>query len=872
MRRGLLLLTAVILLSLTAAPLLAQSRNTGAIRGVVTDETGGRIPGVVVELQSPDYIGGVHAMTTDKNGSYRFTDLPPGTYTLRFSIEGYQKVERQAIRLEATKTLDLDVQLTARGGEETIVVSGQSPLVDLASSATPTTLSEDYLQNLPTTRTQIDVLNLAPGINDSAAFGGGGSSANAYQIDGVDVSDPEGGTPFAFFNFNLMKEVQLVGLGAPAEYGGFTGVVFNSVTKSGSNDFSGLVDILNVPKSLVAKNTDDPDFQPPSQEKFYDTTAQVGGPFIKDKLWYFFSAQLLQDDSTNGGPLRTERDPRFFGKLTWQMNANNSLEVWGEYDRFDITGRGGDAFTPLEATVKETAPEWDWNFSWRSVLSPNTTLNMAYTGWYGYYYLDPTSGYSKPGHVDSNGFASQNSSFYYLADRYRHVLNATISHYSDTFLTGKHDFKYGVEFERSRVRSRDGYPGGAYYYDLADPNGAVYYSYAYLGYSYDLKAVNTRLSGFVQDSWQINDRWTVNPGVRVDFNRGSVPGSANIFRTVPLAPRIGFNYDLTGKKKTILKAHYGVYYEALFGNYFEPLTPGAYTQKDVYGFDPTTTTFDRNNPDPSLLLRSELPKKVVIDHDLKHPQMNQYTVGIDHDFGNDFAVSGALIYRKTKNFIETVSLDGDFTKVKGFDPVTGKNVTLFDQGNINDTLIITNPSGLEREYKGGPPQVHQTADQAMAHRSVLLAHPHDRQHRQRGLQHSHAEQQQRAERRRVSVPRHAQLAGQRAGPAHVRPDEPVEDPGPLHHPQDRGQGLRQLHVGDGKHLDPRCELSGCRPGSERRELLSLQSGDRALLRGATRQPETGSHEHVRLPGGEVLQAQGRGGGRLRRHLQRLQYR
>src|SRR5678816_129549 len=285
-RRLLAVATAILVLSLIPAAVHAQSRNTGAIRGTVTDETGGRIPGVVVELQSPDYIGGVHALTTDKNGTYRFTDLPPGTYTLKYSIEGYQKVQRDGIVLEATKTLDVDIKLTARGGEETVVVSGQSPLVDLASSATPTNFSNDYLQNLPTTRFQPDILDLAPGINDSAAFGGGGSSANAYQIDGVDVSDPEGGTPFAFFNFNLMKEVQLVALGAPAEYGGFTGVVFNSVTKSGGNEFSGLIDILNVPKSLVAKNSSDASFAPPTQEKFYDTTAQVGGPFIKDKLWY----------------------------------------------------------------------------------------------------------------------------------------------------------------------------------------------------------------------------------------------------------------------------------------------------------------------------------------------------------------------------------------------------------------------------------------------------------------------------------------------------------------------------------------------------------------------------------------------------------
>jgi hypothetical protein len=177
-----------------------------------------------------------------------------------------------------------------------------------------------------------------------------------------------------------------------------------------------------------------------------------------------------------------------------------------------------------------------------------------------------------------------------------------------------------------------------------------------------------------------------------------VPGSANIFRTVPVAPRIGFTFDLTGKKTTVLKAHYGRYFEALFGNYFEPLTPGAYSQKDTY-FIPTGTPFDHNNPDPALLVRSEVPKQVVIDRGLKQPQMDQFIIGLDHDLGHDFALTGTLIYRKNRNFIETVSKNGDFTKVKGFDPITSKPVTLFDQGNINDTLIITNPDGIDRDYR-----------------------------------------------------------------------------------------------------------------------------------------------------------------------------
>ena len=722
-----------LLLLLVSSPLLAQSRNTGAIRGTVTDENGGRIPGVLVEIESPDMIGGRKAVTTDGNGTYRFPELVPGTYQLSFSIEGYQSVRREGIVVQAAKSFDVDIQLTPRAGEETIVVSGQTPLVDVTSSGTTTNFNEAYLQNLPTGRFQPDTLNLAPGIENSAAYGGGGSSANSYSIDGVDVSDPEGGTPWSFFNYNVMKEVQLIGLGAPAEYGGFTGVLFNSVTKSGSNDFSGMAEAYYFPSSLVPRNTQDPGLQPPTIEKSYDSTFQVGGPFIKDKLWYFVNAQYFNDESSNGGPIRTETSPRLFGKLTWQINPDNVFEFWGEWDRYDIKGRGGDAFTPLEATVKEDAPEWVWNFSWRSVLSPSTSINVAYTGYTGYYYLDPTSGYDRSGHINAQtGLASGNSTFFYLADRSRNILNASVSHFSDKFLTGKHDFKYGVELERSRTRSRAGIPGTAYYYDDyyydADPYDGTpgkYYDYAYVGYyTYDQKAINTRATAFVQDSWQITDRWTVNPGLRLDLNRGSVPGKGNAYRTNPLALRLGFAYDLTGKKKTVLKAHYGRYYEALFSSYYQLLSPKAASDQFYYQLDDTVPGFmfdpdtvDPNNPPPGVTLISSQPQqRYELDKDIKHPYVDQYLIAIEHDLGHDFALKAEFIYRKNKDFIETISKDGDFDKVVGLDG-EGNPIKLFNQNNLDDTLLITNPPDLKREYAG----VILTATKRFSNRWQMLA-------------------------------------------------------------------------------------------------------------------------------------------------------
>ena len=122
-RRVTALATSTLLfLLLTPIPLLAQSKTTGAIRGVVTDENGARIPGVLVEIQSPDMIGGRRAQTTDATGSYRFPELPPGHYTMIFTIDGYQKLTREGIIVGATKSFDLPIQMTPRAGEETITV------------------------------------------------------------------------------------------------------------------------------------------------------------------------------------------------------------------------------------------------------------------------------------------------------------------------------------------------------------------------------------------------------------------------------------------------------------------------------------------------------------------------------------------------------------------------------------------------------------------------------------------------------------------------------------------------------------------------------------------------------------------------------
>jgi outer membrane receptor protein involved in Fe transport len=689
----------------------AQSRTTSALTGTVKGQDGGVVAGATVTVESPQLIGGAQSAVTDSKGQYRFTDIAPGTYTVSVVMPGYKTLKREEVRLPVGITLDLPISITAFAGEETVTVTGEPPAIDVTSTETKVYLPNEILQNVPTNQFQPDTLNLAPGITDSVAWGGAADTGVAWAIDGVDTSDPEAGSAWSFVNYNIIDQVELAGLGAPAEYGGFTGVVFNSTTKSGSNDFHGLVDIFYNNDDFVSSN-DAPAGINPTEKKYLNTTANFGGPFIKDKLWWYVSAQYYNLVSNNGGPDRNEESPRAFGKLTWQINANNLFDAWIEWDRYDIIGRGGDAITPLEATVREDAPEFVWNFNWKRVFNKDTILNVTFQGYDGYYYLDPEEGYGIAGRYDAiEGLYNTNSVYYYLADRDRNQLNATLTrHVSDW--GGAHDFKFGMEIERSGLRSRYGYPTGVKYYDNYygddpslpgyDPYAPDYYTTAYFGNSYDIHATNGRVTAYVQDDWQITPRFTINPGVRFDYIQGKVPGLGKVYDNLNIAPRLGFAWNITGDNKNLIKAHVGRYYAGARGVYYYWVDPGAFTpgRIDTQWVSGFTETGDTRT------------KTFEIDPNLNHPYMDQFTLGYDRALPWSMVVSFTGIYRKWKDFVETVAANPDFTPVTGevgvLDPATGdyvstgQTVTLFDWNNWDtDSLLVTNPDGLEREYKGG---------------------------------------------------------------------------------------------------------------------------------------------------------------------------
>jgi len=746
-------LISILAITLLLAPVaFSQSRETGAITGKAVDEQGGPLPGVNLTL-SGEKLMGTRTTVSDATGGFRFPALPSGTYSLKAELAGFGTIVQENIRLTTTATLSLTLTLKPATVEEQVTVIAKSPTVDVKSTETASvTLGTEILRNIPNPQFSADIVLMAPGVDPNyVAYGAGGERGISYQMDGVGVGDPDGGTAWVFLDYNIIEEAKVMGIGLPAEYGNFTGVIFNIVTKSGGNKFSGHFETIYQDhqqgfwgtSNNGAYRTDWPMVSAPVQS-LWDINGHLGGPFIKDKLWFFAGAQWYNSkDYPTGFPYaQNYKQPRFFFKLSSQFWAKTNISAAVEYDNYNGTYRdaGGDypasPFSP-EASTEQIDPEIVLNFNLTHVFSSKTFFDLKMAYFNGYYNLEPMSGdRTINGHrVDENYLYVYDPNFTgpvslddptHLAPGYRYLnvyryaehprsrfqANASMTTYAEDFIKGSHDFKFGVEFENSHVRNLYSYTGANhwYYYDVWR-EGYYYEGYFYYGYygnysakqyvGYNSRTRLTRLEGFAQDSWQISKRLNLSLGVRLSQAWGSIPGvSGTPYNEFRIAPRLGFTFDLLGDKTTILKGHYGEFTDGIYSGMFDRLNE--WSDKITWYWD----------PDPAGVGWYEGPREVImarggIDPEMKHPYMRQFTIGIEREVFKDASFSVTYINRSYHNF------QGAYNALATYERVDDATYSVWDpveQEMVDKTFTLYNRTS------GDDYEIHLTSMDAIAER------------------------------------------------------------------------------------------------------------------------------------------------------------
>jgi hypothetical protein len=676
-----------------ASPAGAQSLS-GTITGRVVDAQGGALPGARVTVVGAT---GEVSQTTDAQGDFRFLGLNPGRYEVRVTLQGFKPKAEGNIEIGIGRTVEMRLSLEVGGVTEAVTVVGTTNRVDATTTATDTNLSQDLLFAMPISRTNaaVNIMNNAPGINSGSAFGGASNSANSLLLDGVDVRDPEGGTAWAFFNYNIIETVQIGSIGQPAELGGFSGAVINTITKSGSNRFAGLFEHRYTNKDLRGNNvssaikTANPSIQATGVDRLNDYTVQLGGPIEMNRTFFFASIQRYSIRQDPDGPRtsRTEVSPRFNGKLTLQPNGSDSIIFSVQYDQYNQTGRTGLAGvngTTDALTVVQDSPEVVYNGQYRKVLGSSSVFEAKFTGYWGYFDLDPKTPMSA--HLDGDtGAWSGGAGYSAQYDRTRNQLNTSLAKYAEK--AGSHAFKFGLEIERSTIRNRYGYTDGLFFYDYG---GAPYLAYAY---SYDVKGRTGRVSAFAQDQWKVG-KMTVNAGVRVDRITGtSTVDNREYYHTTSWGPRLGIAYDLVGDGQSVVRAYYGQLYDGAVFASWSQATPGV-GDYVIYEVSPSgqTTEIDRISG----------ASKFTMDDDIRHPRTDEWSLSFERQLGRGLRFSGTYIRRDAKNFINSVLQGGQWTPAMFTNPLTAQPMTIYRWANrtSDQRFLITNVD--EFSFTGAP--------------------------------------------------------------------------------------------------------------------------------------------------------------------------
>jgi hypothetical protein len=496
---------------------------------------------------------------TGEDGTYRFIALNPGVYDITFELPGFGTVKREGIRVVINQTLTVDQQLQVATLQETVTVTGESPVVDTSTTTVGTNFTKELLTEIPNARDIWAAMAQAPGLQ-MTAFDVGGSRTgtqtgfltyginqqNQTKIEGVDQTEGSDANA-GYFDFGSFEEFQIGGAGNDASSYG-SGATMNITVKSGGDRVSGnwysdwqgdstIGD--NVPDAFRTANNRDEDgyfSRVPLErgnpiDRQFDINANIGGPLWKRHLWGFYSYRLNDQYKYILGSdelARSKLSNQYTFKATLQLPRNNQLIGFlNKREKLQALRDFGPA-TPISAARYQSSRNYPMKIEWTSVLNNRAFLDIIVANWENYFPLFPqdqvgTVSNIEPGRINTSD--NQRLGYhdtYQDRKRFKPQFYASMSYFKDGW-KGSHDFKFGYDWKNDRRKEGRFQPGNIHYRDVTSggqviPNELDLYN----GPNEGITDVEYH-AGYINDTWKFNNRLTLNIGARVERYRDGWP-------------------------------------------------------------------------------------------------------------------------------------------------------------------------------------------------------------------------------------------------------------------------------------------------------------------------------------------------------------